>query len=119
MVLGLMSRASSLDLPRFVHLYIGDFLWAMMVYWGVCLVGHRWPLFKQVLAALAFAYCIEFSQFYQADWINELRQTTIGGLILGFGFKLSDLVAYTVGIVVGAYLNRMFLVKYLNERKQT
>jgi len=81
-----------------------------MVYWGICLVGHRWPFYLQVVAALAFAYGVEFSQLYQADWINSLRQTTLGGLVLGFGFKWSDLVAYTLGIFLGAYLNRKFLV---------
>ena len=117
MLLGLMSRAKSLDLPSFVHLYVGDFLWALMVYWGICLVGYRWSFARQVLAALAFAYCIEFSQFYQADWINSLRHTRLGGLILGFGFKWSDLVAYTLGVLLGAYVNRAFFVGHLNERK--
>jgi hypothetical protein len=119
MSLGLLSRAEGLDLPRFVHLYIGDFLWALMVYWGICLVAFRWSFTRQVLAALVFAYCIEFSQFYQADWINELRHTRLGGLILGFGFKWSDLVAYTLGIFFGATVNRVFLVGYLNEPKQS
>ena len=117
MLLGLLSRTSALDLPRFVHLYVGDFLWAMMVYWGVCLVGYRWSFYRQIIAALLFAYCIEGSQLYQADWINALRHTRIGGLILGFGFQWSDLVAYTLGILVGAYLNRMLLVGYLNAGK--
>jgi len=119
MLLGLSSRASGLDLPRFVHLYVGDFLWAMMVYWGMCFVGYRWSFHRQIMAALLFAYCIEFSQFYQADWINELRHTRFGGLILGFGFKWSDLAAYTLGIFFGATVNRVFLVGYLNEPKQS
>ena len=119
MSLGLLSRAEGLNLPRFVHLYVGDFLWALMVYWGICLVAFRWAFSRQVVAALVFAYCVEFSQFYQADWTNELRRTRLGGLILGFGFKWSDLVAYTLGIFFGATMNRVFLVGYLNERKQS
>ena len=57
---------------------------------------------KVMLAALAFSFAIEFSQLYQADWINALRRTTLGGLILGYGFLWSDLVCYTVGILIGA-----------------
>ena len=35
-------------------------------------------------AALLFSYAIEFSQLYQAEWINALRHTALGGLVLGF-----------------------------------
>ena len=34
-------------------------------------------------AALLFSYAIEFSQLYLAEWINALRHTASGGLVLG------------------------------------
>ena len=55
------------------------------------------------LIALAFCFVIELSQLYQAPWLNAIRQTTLGGLILGFGFLWSDLLGYCVGVFV-AYL---------------
>jgi hypothetical protein len=37
---------------------------------------------------------------YQADWINKLRATWPGHMILGQGFLWSDLVAYTLGVAM-------------------
>ncbi|CKH20539.1 Protein of uncharacterised function (DUF2809) [Streptococcus pneumoniae] len=41
------------------------------------------------------------SQLYHAEWIDNIRATTLGGLVLGYGFLWSDLVAYTIGVGVG------------------
>ena len=92
-------------MPRFVVLYAGDGIWALLVFWLACFFKPDWPLKYRVAAALAFAYAIEFSQFYQANWINQIRQTRVGGLVLGFSFLPSDLVAYTIGIAIGAILD--------------
>ena len=51
---------------------------------------------------------IEISQLYQAEWINNIRHTTLGGLILGQGFLWSDMVAYTVGVIIGALFEKVF-----------
>ena len=48
-----------------------------------------------------FCYGIEVSQLYHAEWIDSIRATTLGGLVLGYGFLWSDLVAYTIGVGVG------------------
>ncbi|WP_373330910.1 ribosomal maturation YjgA family protein [Salmonirosea aquatica] len=58
-------------------------------------------------------YCIELSQLYQADWINTLRSTRLGGLVLGFGFLWSDLVCYFVGTLLGVGLEYVFLKRYI------
>lgn len=102
MVLGISSRKFGAYLPEFLSTYAGDTLWALMVFWGFGFLSARTSTVKIMLAALAFSYMIEFSQLYQADWINNLRHTTLGGLVLGFGFLWSDLVCYTVGILAGA-----------------
>ena len=36
--------------------------------------------------AMAFSIAIELSQLYHAPWIDSIRQTTLGGLILGLAF---------------------------------
>jgi len=56
----------------------------------------------------------EVSQFYHAPWIDSIRSTTLGGLVLGFGFKLSDLVCYCVGVFVGYALSVLFIGKELD-----
>ncbi len=56
---------------------------------------------KVALISILTCFLIEFSQLYQAEWINEIRKTRLGGLILGFGFLWSDLVSYAVGGMMG------------------
>ena len=57
-------------------------------------------LIKSLLLAFIFSYLIEFSQLYQADWINQIRASTLGGLVLGYGFLIQDLESYANGIII-------------------
>ncbi len=98
--LGLASRHFSF-LPSFVHLYIGDALWALMVFFIFGFLFPRQTTLRVAVFALCFSYAIEFSQLYHAPWIDSIRSNRLGGLVLGFGFLWSDLVAYMVGIAVG------------------
>lgn len=100
--LGLASRRYAAALPAWVGAYVGDGLWAMMVYFGTGVLVPRAGLAWRAAAALAFAFAIEASQLYQADWINDVRRTRLGGLVLGQGFLWSDLVCYAAGVSVGA-----------------
>jgi len=52
------------------------------------------------LVSLLFCYLIEISQLYHAPWIDAIRNTRLGGLVLGFGFLWTDIIAYTMGIGV-------------------
>ena len=45
---------------------------------------------------------IEFFQLYEAAWINEVRLTVFGRYVLGSTFNSPDLVAYAVGVMLGA-----------------
>lgn len=102
MALGLASRRWRQHLPWFLGEYGGDFLWAIMLF---LLVSMGWPrglLRWRCSLSLALAYAIEMSQLYHAPWIDNIRNTTLGGLILGFGFLWSDLALYAMGIAAGA-----------------
>jgi hypothetical protein len=97
-LLGLASRRYAEALPRFVAAYAGDALWAAMVYWMGVLA---WPMLsrKQLAgAALGVAVVVELSQLYRAAWIDAVRASRLGGLVLGRGFLWSDLVCYAVGV---------------------
>ena len=100
-LLGLATRHFANKLPEWNKLYLGDALWALMVFFMVGFLFARKSSLWVVSAALAFSYGIEFSQLYHAAWIDAIRNTRIGGLLLGYGFLWSDLVCYTVGIGVG------------------
>ncbi len=102
-MLGLASRAKAMKphLPYVISEYAGDTLWAIAVFLGL---GFLFPTFSTWrIAALAalFAVGVELSQLYHAPWIDAIRHTQIGGLILGFSFLWSDLACYAVGILCG------------------
>lgn len=104
-VLGLLARKWAAYLPEIINLYLGDALWALMVYLLIRAVFVDWKAGKTAIAGLVFCLLIELSQLYQAPWINSIRQTTLGALVLGFGFLWSDLLAYTLGIVAGVIID--------------
>ncbi|HMG06981.1 MAG TPA: DUF2809 domain-containing protein [Mucilaginibacter sp.] len=110
-IIGLLSRHFS-----FIPLFIGDILWALMVYFIMCFLFIRKPVKFIVIVSLAFCYAIEFSQLYKAPWINDIRHTLFGRLVLGEGFLWSDLLCYTVGVVTGVFVDRF--VENLNNRKR-
>lgn len=98
--LGLLSRKPFI--PKLIYPYLGDVLYTFMFYFlfAVLLPEER-PL-KLALYSIVLCFLIEISQLYQADWINDIRNTRLGGLILGFGFRWSDLVCYSLGGLMGA-----------------
>lgn len=84
----------------------GDALWALMVYLGW---GWLWPrasVGRVAMAALAFSYLIEVGQLWQPPWLQAIRATTLGHLVLGSGFHAADLLAYAVGVVLGLGVDR-------------
>lgn len=100
--LGLASRRFGSSLPGFVAAYAGDTLWALLVFLIVGLVAPQLRLIQRASIALGFAWAVEISQLYHAPWIDAVRHTRPGGLVLGFGFLWSDVVCYSVGVGLGA-----------------
>ena len=114
-ILGFCSRAFSKELPEFVADHFGDALWASMIYFGVrCLWINR-NLSWAVVFSFIFCFGIEFSQLYQADWINGIRNTFFGSLVLGKGFVAVDLVRYSVGIMAACLIDKV-LLKYSRKK---
>ncbi len=99
---GLASRRYRSVLPTFLAEYAGDTLWALMLFLLVSTLLAGRPIMMRAAISLALAFLVEISQLYRAPWIDSIRQTTLGGLVLGFGFLWTDLVCYSVGIAVGA-----------------
>lgn len=93
---------------EFMKLYVADSLWAMMMYFGFKFLFPN-QSFKAFWYALTFCFLIEFSQLYHATWIDTIRQNRLGGLILGFGFLWTDLLAYFIGILGGYWLDKKYL----------
>ncbi|ADU29449.1 DUF2809 domain-containing protein [Evansella cellulosilytica] len=109
MLLGLASRKYSDLLTLFLAENAGDALWAMMIYFGFRFLLVKKSLITAILLSLLFCFGIEFSQLYQAEWINEIRSTVLGALILGKGFLIVDLFRYATGIGIAAIIDKGIL----------
>ena len=103
-LLGLGSRRLG-DLPAFVIAYAGDALWAAMVFWIFAFARPSARTGRLAAAALLFAFAIEASQLYHAPWIDALRNTVPGALVLGQGFLPSDLACYAAGVAAAALVD--------------
>jgi len=108
MGLGLLSRKLN-NLPTFVSTYSGDVLWALMVFLLIAFVFDKKSTIFITVCSMVFSYGIELSQLYHSPWIDNVRNTILGGLVLGFGFLWSDILCYTVGILMGMILDKYML----------
>jgi len=95
--LGLASRYF-----KVVPLFVGDILWATMVYFIIRFLFINKPIRFIVIASLFFSYAIETLQLYKAPWIDSIRPTLFGRLVLGSTFNWGDIVSYTVGVGLAA-----------------
>lgn len=93
--IGLFSRRLEV-----IPFWIGDSLWAVMVYLIVrsILINKKQLIALQV--SILFSYLIELSQVLEWNWLVMVRKHVIGRLILGQGFLWSDIMAYTLGIII-------------------
>lgn len=107
---GILSRKIS-----FIPLWIGDFLYAAMIYFLVRVFFPSKKFFFIILLSLFICYCIEFLQLYQSEWIVDLRKTLLGRYVLGQGFLWSDILAYTFGIAIAFITEKSFLKHYNHE----
>ena len=110
MILGLSTRRFSIYFPNWIELYLGDALWALMIFFLFGFLFRTRETKWVTAGALLFSFSIEISQLYHSQWIDSLRKTRIGGLVLGYGFLWSDLVSYTVGIGVGVLIERLMFL---------
>lgn len=109
-LLGLISRQLS-----FVPLFTGDLLWAVMMFFIVRVIFPKRAPMLIVFISLILCYAVEVSQLYQAEWINTIRQTLPGRLILGQGFLWSDIVSYTLGILLALFFEQVKILQGIIE----
>ncbi|MEC0126089.1 DUF2809 domain-containing protein [Paenibacillus pabuli] len=109
MAAGLASRHFGELLPYFVHEHFGDALWAGMIYFGMRMVWIKRSKELALIVSLIFSWAIECSQMIQTSWLNDVRSTMLGALILGHGFLVMDLLRYAVGILCVYTIDRYFL----------
>lgn len=109
MLLGLGSRRFSYILPNFTSSFSGDILWALMMFWIFGFIFNSFRTRNIALLTLAFSFTIEISQLYHSPWIDNIRNTNLGGLVLGYGFLWSDLVCYSIGVLMGVFIEKLLI----------
>ena len=109
--LGIVSRRFAASLPGVVAAYAGDTLWATVAFLGIGLLLPRASSWQVAALAMSFSVPVEVGQLYHAPWIDSVRSTTLGGLVLGFDFVWSDLACYAVGVGLGVLVEWMWEVR--------
>lgn len=82
----------------FIRHTFGDYLVVILVY---CVI-RGFTSFKVKVAtilSLSIAFTVEFLQLIQLLELLQLQQNTLARVVLGTQFSISDLVAYSLGIV--------------------
>lgn len=106
-LIGLASRRLA-----WVPAWVGDLLWATTVYFLISVVAPHAARWQRGLAALAFSFAIEFSQLYHRPWLDDVRGSTLGHLVLGSTFVWTDLVAYAAGVALGIVISGSQALSY-------
>ena len=102
-LLGILSRTTPI-----IPLFVGDILYAVMVFYGIKMIFMGMSSSKNLLFSLLLCFLIEFSQLYQSAWINQIRATFLGKSILGQGFLWIDLVCYILGVSIAFWIEQRF-----------
>ena len=109
LILGILSRKISV-----IPLFIGDVLYAVLIYFGLRFLFIHLKTSKTFLLSLLFCFSIEILQLVQMDWLIGLRKTTLGHYILGQGFLWLDLLCYVFGSIVGYFIDKLVLSSRIN-----
>jgi len=104
LILGILSRKIS-NIP----LFIGDVLYAVLIYFGLRFLFIHLKTHKTFLLSLLFCFGIEILQLVQIDWLIAIRKTTLGHYILGEGFLWSDLLCYIIGTLLAFLIDWKFI----------
>lgn len=117
--MGLASRRFPGMFPPILGNYPGDAFWAKAAYWAVAGLRPAIPIRHAAASALMISFAVEASQHYHNSWVDAVRRTLFGRLILGSGFDLLDLVAYCSGVTLAAAADRWFVSRVPERCKRT
>ena len=91
---------------KFIRPYFGDFLVAILIY---CFLKSFWNgSFLMVgISVLLFSYAVEVSQYFNLINHLGLQNSRLAKIILGSSFHWFDMLAYTLGIMVTLWLEKI------------
>lgn len=97
--IGLFSRSGIT--PSAINPYLGDFLYAVMMFLIVGFLSPSSTTLKIALISIGICFLIELLQLSNHSLLVDIRSGKIGALILGRGFLWSDLISYFFGTFFG------------------
>lgn len=106
--LGLVVHRVDLRLYPVARDMLGDALWAAMVTCWLAALFAAMRRRHRALLALAICFGVEFSQMYRAPWLDAVRGTLPGHLVLGSGYDSRDLLAYFLGVAAATAADGFF-----------
>jgi hypothetical protein len=92
---------------RFIRPYFGDFLVSIFVYCAVKSFFDT-PVGSTAVYVLLFSYAVEFSQFFHLVDVIGLGDSALACAILGTNFAYTDMLMYTLGIILVLFLELYF-----------
>ncbi|PPK88351.1 uncharacterized protein DUF2809 [Neolewinella xylanilytica] len=90
-----------------VRPYGGDFLVVILIYCFLRTFVARPPLTLAVVT-LVFSFAVEFAQLFRIVEVLGLKGNRLAETVIGTGFSLGDLVAYSLGVIVAYALDRRY-----------
>jgi hypothetical protein len=103
---GLAVHRLNLGLHPLVRDVTGDALWAMMIFFGLGVVQPVMGWRTRLGLAVVICFGVELSQLYHRPWLDAVRATTPGHLVLGSGFDPRDFLSYLLGVITAAGLDQ-------------
>lgn len=86
-----------------LRLYAGDVMWAVLFFQLFHLLLRRRSVLYLWTLTLLTTELIECSQLWHTPWLDQVRDTRVGGLLLGHGFLWSDVVCLVIGASAAAW----------------
>ena len=84
---------------------------AYVIFWMLAysFIRPTAPALPVALAVLLITCCLEFLQLWHPAWLEAIRRTLPGRLVLGTTFEWSDFPPYFAGSVIGFLIMRLFV----------
>ncbi|MEO6455833.1 MAG: DUF2809 domain-containing protein [Ginsengibacter sp.] len=91
---------------RIIRPHVGDFLVVILIY---CFIKSfiEAPVLLTALSVLIFSYAVETLQYFNIVSRLGLQKSKVAKIIIGNSFGLIDLIAYTAGIALVVYLEKV------------
>ncbi|MCW3094285.1 MAG: hypothetical protein JWP81_5354 [Ferruginibacter sp.] len=102
-------------IARFAHdqiirPYIGDLLVVVLMYCCMKSFLHV-PVLRAAISVLLFSYVVEISQYFHLVNRLGLQHSKLARTVMGTSFAWLDLIAYTIGIVLILYTEKILAAK--------